>query len=547
MQNFCSIGRPMMPLLTAGVWHTASAFLKRLGTARVIASLVAGVILLNVVIISVFPRSAVHPGSLLPGLRDSAQQLQRVRASPVFQLLQAAQEKASSTDSSLHHQQQHTQLQLEPHCQLQESDLRGVLTLAASVAAPPTGNSQDTTSRALQLRELFQREWKAVLQPYMASGQHRRPTAAASATASNSSSCRSVGLAPRRAVHAAAEPGQQRQQEAATALLLVLGDWGSLDRMLRLYAINLFTIFSYARLHGYGLELYVHGQPLPAGMPVYFIKVLGLQYLFNTLGYQNALYLDMDTFTSPHSAPPLALLYGESPAASLLLQAEHNMCAATLLWRNTPEGHALLQAWWDVGESGCCPTFPHDQTALKHMLMAYAANITGRPWLYPASMQRRFKLPAHHPLQQQQQQEGRTTFPPSSTDAHAASSTPAVSMATAGTAAATAADPATSIQRPTDKVLSTDYMPHKPSTWLELRPRLQATHSALGFVGVDVFGAAAASASSGKTGSIGTRTVLHNCLGMWWGCVPLKTPALLYHTGHWIMVSLCLERHSGQH
>lgn len=161
--------------------------------------------------------------------------------------------------------------------------------------------------------------------------------------------------------------------------------------MLRLYSLNLFSIWSYARMHGYGLELYIHDQPLPNDMPVFYVKVLGVHHLFNTLGYQHVLYLDLDTFTSPHSAPPLSLLYGEFPAASLLLQAEHNICAAAMMWRNTPEAAVLLQAWWDVGASGCCPTFPHDQTALKHMMLVYLANVTGQPWLYGPGMQRRFR------------------------------------------------------------------------------------------------------------------------------------------------------------
>jgi hypothetical protein len=58
-----------------------------------------------------------------------------------------------------------------------------------------------------------------------------------------------------------------------------------------------------------------------------------------------------------------------------------------MLWRNTPDAALLLQTWWDLGAAGCCPTFPHDQTALKHLMLLYAANITEQPWVYPADMQ----------------------------------------------------------------------------------------------------------------------------------------------------------------
>jgi hypothetical protein len=79
-------------------------------------------------------------------------------------------------------------------------------------------------------------------------------------------------------------------------------------------------------------------------------------------------------------------------------------------------------------------------------------------------------------------------------------------------------------------VLSTDHNPVKASTLYKLRPHMQEAQSALGFIGLGLFDGSSDMRSY-------TRTVLHNCLGMWWGCVPFETPALLYHTGHWAMVS----------
>lgn len=38
-----------------------------------------------------------------------------------------------------------------------------------------------------------------------------------------------------------------------------------------------------------------------------------------------------------------------------------------------------------------------------------------------------------------------------------------------------------------------------------------------------------------------TSTVaFHSCMGLWWGCVPPETPALLYHVGGVDMVSHCV-------
>jgi hypothetical protein len=171
---------------------------------------------------------------------------------------------------------------------------------------------------------------------------------------------------------------------SSTKLLLVLSDWGSLEQLLTqqsesLYAIKLYTLWCYARLHGYGLEIYVHGEPLglPHAMPVAFVNVLGVRYLFSALGYQHVLYLDMNMFASPHSAPALSLF---SKAGSFLqpvscCRADDTMHVAPLLWRNNPDAAALLQAWWDVGVAGCCPAFkgvPFEQIALQHLLLAYA-------------------------------------------------------------------------------------------------------------------------------------------------------------------------------
>jgi hypothetical protein len=220
------------------------------------------------------------------------------------------------------------------------------------------------------------------------------------------------------------------------------------------------------------------------------------------------------------------------------MQAEHNMCAAAMLWRNTPDADMLLQAWWDVGVSGCCPTFPHDQTALKHMLLMYLANVTGHSWLYPYSMRRRFKLPATPPPA--------AAMPVAPAAGPAAAGAPPGSRPLTAVAAATAAAAAPPKQQRQHKqqhkqkklrVLSKDHMPHKVSTWAQLRPLLQERRAAVGFVGIDVHAPTMLGAAHNIHAPAHNRAVLHNCVGMWWGCVPLNTPSVLYHTGHWAMVS----------
>jgi hypothetical protein len=140
-----------------------------------------------------------------------------------------------------------------------------VTTAAVAYAAAP---SQPTTSdeareTALALRSIMYRAWMEVLQPYSQPGQDRG--------SGRSSRCKSVGLNPRPAHRLTFKTADDIKH--STALVLVLGDWASLGRLLQLYAINLFTIWCYARQHGYALELYVHDEPLPHHLPIYYIKV----------------------------------------------------------------------------------------------------------------------------------------------------------------------------------------------------------------------------------------------------------------------------------
>jgi hypothetical protein len=305
--------------------------------------------------------------------------------------------------------------------------------LAAAAAFQKASNSQKAADSMQAARELM-----LAFRPHLAKpwAEALQPVVAANTQADSSCQCRSVEILP-------AHPSSSND---STALLLVIKSWSRLvDHSLNIYSANLLMMWFYARLHGYGLHIYVHGADLPPWMPVYFIKPAGLLHVMKNLGYQNIMYVDWDMLLSPHTAPPLSLFYGEYPQASLLVQGEYNLEAGANLWRNTAEGRTFLQAWWDLGAKGCCPTTQHDQSAFKHLILAYLASFTGDASLYGPARQRYFKLPDKLP-------------PP----------------------------PA---QHPGDgpfAVHSTEAPPTVASTWLQLRPVLKQRGSAVGLVGLDV-------------------------------------------------------------
>lgn len=189
--------------------------------------------------------------------------IDELHQTPVFQLLQAAQDRMQSHGSRLRHPARRPQLQRQ--CQLQESQLLDVTTAAVAFATAPSQPDSPDEARqtALVLRSIMYRAWMKVLQPYSQAVQEHGPN--------HTSRCKSVGLNPRPARRLTATKADDIKR--STALVLVLGDWGSLERLLKMYAINLFSIWCYARHHGYGLELYVHNEPLPHSLPIYYIKV----------------------------------------------------------------------------------------------------------------------------------------------------------------------------------------------------------------------------------------------------------------------------------
>jgi hypothetical protein len=231
-------------------------------------------------------------------------------------------------------------------------------------------------------------------------------------------------------------------------------------------------------------------------MPVYFTKPRGVQHMLDDWDYSHVLFTDWDVLLSPHSAPPLSLFFGEAPAASLLQQGEYNLNAGVNLWRNTPDAAMLLRAWWELGAAGCCPwTVQHDQSALKHIVAAMLANVTGDARLYGRRQQRHFSLPAVLP-------------------------------ASAAAAAAAAGQPPLSRADYERVVYTTESPPQPVSTYLRMQPVLQARRSLVGLVGLSAHFPAAAGQHKER------RVALTSCLGIWWGCVPPDTPALLSHTGH---------------
>jgi hypothetical protein len=192
--------------------------------------------------------------------------IDELHQTPVFQLLQATHDRMQFRGSSLKHSAR--RLHLQPQCQLQESQLQEVTTAAVAFATAPSqpDSSDEARDAALVLRSIMLRAWVKVLQPFSQPVQ--------GPGANSRSKCKSVGLNPRPARRFTSKADDIKH---STALVLVLGDWASLERLLKLYAINLFSIWCYARQHGYGLELYVHDEPLPHSLPIYYIKVTSIR------------------------------------------------------------------------------------------------------------------------------------------------------------------------------------------------------------------------------------------------------------------------------
>jgi hypothetical protein len=312
--------------------------------------------------------------------------------------------------------------------------------LAAAVAFQKAARSLNTAGGAQGARQFVLASRPHLAKPLADALQ---PVVAANTKGSDSScQCRSVEILP------AAQ--QAPSGNSSTAIVLVLNSWSRLvEHSLPVYSANLLMLWFYAHMHGYGLHIYVHGADLPPWMPVYFIKAAGLLHMMNNLHYQHVMYTDWDVLLSPHTAPPLSLFYGEYPKAGLLLQGEYALDSGVSLWRNTPDARTFLQAWWNLGAQGCCPTAQHDQSAFKHIVAAYLANFTGDASLYGPAAQSRFKLP--------------TTLPP-----------PAATHPRA---------------HPADgpyEVHSTESPPTTANKLLQLRPILQKKGSAIGFVGLDV-------------------------------------------------------------
>jgi hypothetical protein len=316
--------------------------------------------------------------------------------------------------------------------------MQGVLAAAAAFqkaarSQDAEGSMQDARQMMLALRPHLAKPWAEALQPVVAANTQG---------ANSSCQCRSVEVLP-----AAQQPPSN--SSTSTAILLVLNSWSRLvEHSLNVYSPNLLMLWFYARMHGYGLHIYVHGADLPPWMPVYFIKPAGLLHMMDDFHYQNIMYVDWDVMLTPHTAPPLSIFYGEYPKAGLLVQGEYNVEAGANLWRNTPEARVFLQAWWNLGAQGCCPTAQHDQSAFKHIVAAYLANVTGVTSLYGPTAQSHFKLPASLP-------------PPAATH-----------------------PPKHSADAPFE-VHSTESPPTPANRWVQLRPVLQERGSAIGIVGLE--------------------------------------------------------------
>uniref|UniRef100_A0A383VVG0 Uncharacterized protein n=1 Tax=Tetradesmus obliquus TaxID=3088 RepID=A0A383VVG0_TETOB len=118
--------------------------------------------------------------------------------------------------------------------------------------------------------------------------------------------CSSISLHPSQQPFSAAasEPGATLQHPIGsssssssrpkrTALLLVSDQRSRLQLHLRSYAVQLATLWHYAAAQNYGLEVYTHDEPLPENVTGHFVKIKGVQHMFE-LGYDHVLGLDWD-------------------------------------------------------------------------------------------------------------------------------------------------------------------------------------------------------------------------------------------------------------
>jgi hypothetical protein len=78
-----------------------------------------------------------------------------------------------------------------------------------------------------------------------------------------------------------------------TALLLVSDQRSRLQLHLRSYSVQLATLWHYAAAYNYGLEVYTHDEPLPANVTGHFVKIKGVQRMFE-FGYDYVLGMDWD-------------------------------------------------------------------------------------------------------------------------------------------------------------------------------------------------------------------------------------------------------------
>jgi hypothetical protein len=311
--------------------------------------------------------------------------------------------------------------------------------------------------------------------------------------------CSVVGLS---ALSAARDHQQDSQSSPSTvapgsgktAMVLVSNSWEKAEMYLQNYSLNVLTHWNYANSWGYGLELYVHDSPLPPQVSGHFAKIWGIKRMFD-LGYDYVLGLDWDMYIHPGSSVPLSSFFDEWPSASVMLQGESNLNTGALLYRNTPQARKWLDHWWHMGVSGCCQIHTFDQIAFKHMLQSYMRNVTGNNALYSNKTQQLFRQ------------------------------------------LATGNMPSLELPPVEQRVRGVNHEPHfllePPQTdvgvWLELKQGLQASGSEFGFVGLGVHdsGANAANATSSRV-----PVALHSCHGIWWGCVPSNSSALLMHTSH---------------
>jgi hypothetical protein len=166
---------------------------------------------------------------------------------------------------------------------------------------PKDANEQAVNAMFASLQANLTQEWEAGLLPLLDQGcssislhsdqQPAAAPAAAAAAAAAAVHSRSGRHLPRHIGSFTSSSSSSRSKR--TALLLVSDQRSRLQLHLQSYSVQLATLWHYAAAQNYGLEIYTHNDSLPSNVTGHFVKIKGVQRMFE-LGYDYVLGMDWD-------------------------------------------------------------------------------------------------------------------------------------------------------------------------------------------------------------------------------------------------------------